>query len=119
MEGNDGYFSGRPFIDRIEILRVPAITGFEPKFHLLRVNSGEAEENTISDWGEEELLCGTSILTINAKKNGPLRERSFRKALYYFINREEIVDDLGGPRYRPAHSFQLEITRKKRILSTS
>lgn len=113
LEGNDGYFSGRPFIDRIEILRVPAITGFEPKFHLLRVNTGEAEENTISDWGEEELLCGTSILTINAKKSGPLRDRSFRKALYHLINREEIVEDLGGPRYRPAHSFQLENCKEK------
>ncbi|MDP4171887.1 MAG: ABC transporter substrate-binding protein, partial [Bacillota bacterium] len=112
FEAHDRYFSGRAFIDRIEILRVPDITGFEPKFHLLTVNTGETEKSTISDWGEEELLCGTSVLTLNAKKTGPLQDRNFRKALYHLINREELAEELGGPRYCPAHSFQLDLCER-------
>jgi SgrR family transcriptional regulator len=107
LEANDHYFSERPLMDRIEILRVPDITGFEPKFNSLMVNTGEAEESRISHWEETEIISGTNILTINTKKPGPLKDRSFRKALYHLINREELGKELGGPRHNPAHSFQL------------
>jgi SgrR family transcriptional regulator len=105
LEANDGYFYGRPFMDRIEIIRVPDL--FEPKFNSLMVNTGEAEKSRISNWEETEIISGINVLTINAKKSGPLKDKIFRKALHQLINREKLANDLGGPRLNPANSFDL------------
>nr|WP_027415452.1 ABC transporter substrate-binding protein [Aneurinibacillus terranovensis] len=110
LEAFDPHFQGRAFIDRIEIIIVPETNNeflLEPKSNLLVVWSGEAAVHSARDWEEAEDLCGSSLLTVNLKKEGALQDIHFRKALYHLINRQKMIVELGEPRLYPSRNFQV------------
>jgi SgrR family transcriptional regulator len=112
IEAFDHYFKGRPFIDRIEVIVIPETNELliKPSSNLLFIQTGENNDNNhqpTSEWEEDLLVTGCTVLTLNIKKYGALTDKNFRKALHHFVNRQSMVTDLGQSRVYPASSFVL------------
>ncbi|SFA88121.1 MULTISPECIES: ABC transporter substrate-binding protein [unclassified Bacillus (in: firmicutes)] len=105
------YYFGRPHIDIVELLHIPqSEENGELKDLMLQVRTGEELTKREAGWQEQEsFLAGCVVLTFNLNKNGPLKELFLRKAISYFIDRRQLLFDLGEPRFSPAESFELKL----------
>ncbi|USG67421.1 ABC transporter substrate-binding protein [Brevibacillus ruminantium] len=110
LEAFDHYFNGRAFIDRVEIMIMPEqgeLADGLGKGNVLKVKTGEKQLPSADDEQEAEAYCiGTSLLTVNLQKQGPLQALPLRKALSHFLDRQQLVDDMGEPCLYPAYSLQ-------------
>ncbi|MZQ85110.1 hypothetical protein GQF01_23635 [Paenibacillus sp. 5J-6] len=59
-----------------------------------------------SEWHQiEQSILGCSLLTFNQEKEGPQQHPNFRKAIDLILDRERMIEQLGGFREAPASSF--------------
>lgn len=111
LEAFRHYFKGRPYLDRIEIFNVAVQSedlGFLMEPHVV-VNTGESPKQQVPSWIEtEDFYPGSKLLTLNQVKSGPLQDERLREAIHRFLNRKQLVEDLGGNRLYPSNGFQLK-----------
>ncbi|MCY9663229.1 ABC transporter substrate-binding protein [Paenibacillus chondroitinus] len=110
----DGYFGVRPHLDQLEIWLLPhELSEVGPSWDMVQVlcdhtNSRKPAGAVGKDieWHQiEQSILGCSLLTFNEGKMGPQRHLNFRKAIDLVIDRERMIEQLGGFREAPASSF--------------
>lgn len=102
----DAYFGYRPQLDLIEIIRLPddILENFE-EWKEVYVDAGEHSRGVTSKLHEKrKITSGTTVLTLNLVKNGPLQDIKVRKWLQSIIDRTIFTQEDGVP-LRPAISF--------------
>lgn len=105
LEAYDQHFQGRAWLDEIEMIYVEEWEAtWDENDNVLFVDKGEIE----SPIGLKSLTqgyYGTSVLSMNQKKEGPLQDIYLRKALDLLINRVALIENLGEPRICPSKGF--------------
>lgn len=112
LKAFDQYFQGRAFIDQIEILTMPELNDewiYKNDFNMLMVQTDESKWLSQTHWITNEKICGSSVMTLNLNKKGPLQDIKFRKALHHLINRQQLVLELGNSRVCPSSGFDLQL----------
>ena len=110
----DDYFGVRPHLDQVEIWLLPQdLSEVGPSWDMVQVlcdhtNSrkpvGAVGKDT--EWHQiEQSILGCSLLTFNRNKKGPQQDTRFRKAIDLIIDRDRMIEELGGFREAPASSF--------------
>lgn len=110
----DSYFGVRPHLDQLEIWLLPQeLSEVGPSWDMVQVvcdhtnsrkPSGAVGKD--SEWHQiEQSILGCSLLTFNQEKKGPQQHPNFRKAIDLIIDRERMIEQLGGFREAPASSF--------------
>lgn len=110
LNAHDDYFKERAFIDKIEIWVWPDYSSenkqppnlSEMKYLPLSLNA-HVENNDFNELNNIENGC--YYLVFNLQKNGILQDIHFRQSLHYALNREQMIIDLGGLRFKPASGF--------------
>lgn len=107
LEAFDGYFQSRAHLDRIEIIRLSeAVQSWSSEFKSLIVETGESDTNMNTGMHDnEEVFSGTTVLALNIRKEGLIRNIEFRKVFEKIIDRDNLIDQLGGERIAPANGF--------------
>ncbi|GGI44643.1 ABC transporter substrate-binding protein [Paenibacillus marchantiophytorum] len=110
----DSYFGVRPHLDQVEIwLLPPDLSEVGPSWDTVQVlcdhNNSRKPVGAVgkdSEWHQiEQSILGCSLLTFNRSKKGPQQHPNFRKAIDLIIDRERMIEELGGFREAPASSF--------------
>ncbi|MED5018581.1 ABC transporter substrate-binding protein [Paenibacillus chibensis] len=109
LEAHERYHEGRPLIDRVEIWVWP-----DYQEHLISGSSIVREsklqyvdESHSADHAKmiTQLEDGSSMLSLNTFKTGPLQDIRIRQAIHMAINRIDMIRTLGGRRQQPASGF--------------
>ncbi len=113
LEANQDYYTGRPFLDRLEYKIFPGhqmdtmfasfVSGgledtFIPASELERVQSNDRYQFV------RRPILGVRFFGINTSE-GPLANRMVRQAFSHAIDREALVRDINRNRYKPGSSF--------------
>jgi SgrR family transcriptional regulator len=86
LEVFENYFERRPWLDRIEIIKTPAIFKWGVGHPFLL----SAPDET---WKQVRIIEeGASFLTFNCQKDGPMRDRHNREQLFKTINPKEFSE---------------------------
>ncbi|WNR43253.1 SgrR family transcriptional regulator [Paenibacillus roseipurpureus] len=110
----DNYFGVRPHLDQIEIWLLPSdLSESLPSWDKVQVFSRHSNSqkpvgaiDKDSEWHQiEQSIMGCSLLTFNRNKRGPQQHTNFRKAVDLVLDRERMIEELGGFREAPARSF--------------
>lgn len=112
LEAWDYHFSGRALVDQVELIHIPEGEEIisEEEGRLLQIHAGEGEKEREDSWnGTENFLAGSTVLTLNLKKESPLNDHRFRIALSKLINRRQLLVELGEPRFYPASGFHVNM----------
>lgn len=112
LEAFDRHYAGRALIDRIELTVIPGDwrLALTPSASLL-IDTDDipvSEPVSLPDWRLKRKVTGCTLLTMNQRKPGPLRDLHLRKAVQYAVNRRLMVDELGHSRACPAFGFFAE-----------
>ncbi|AST90913.1 MULTISPECIES: ABC transporter substrate-binding protein [Sutcliffiella] len=78
LEANLAYFQGRPFLDKVELLKT------EMDIHMLDTLEKKADFDTSSSI--EFIEKGSNFLLVNLQKVGPLQNRENREVLYALVD---------------------------------
>lgn len=109
LEAYDHHFQGRAWLDEIEMIYVEEWEAtWGDSDNVLFVHTGEIESPTDLSMQSCHLTqgyYGTSVLSMNQDKEGPLQDIRFRKSLDLLINRSALIEDLGEPRICPSSGF--------------
>ncbi|MEI5907701.1 ABC transporter substrate-binding protein [Bacillus spongiae] len=110
LEANENYFRERPFLDSVEIWNVPEENGDrtpvknEIKFGYSRYSTdnqvGRSRPQTLI-----RLEKNVQFLSLNRKKNGPMRDPFLQQAIRMIANSSLLVEELGEFRQENATSF--------------
>ncbi|MBB3114756.1 MarR-like DNA-binding transcriptional regulator SgrR of sgrS sRNA [Paenibacillus phyllosphaerae] len=121
MEANTDFHEGRPHLDVIELVILPAdlpIASRPANWEQLIMEHDSIEKQPDPGWLKMERICpGCSLLCWNMRKAGPQRHPSFRKAIDRLIDREGMIASLGGDRGLPAAGFRVEARAETEIRS--
>ncbi|MBP1963545.1 SgrR family transcriptional regulator [Paenibacillus aceris] len=110
----DSYFGVRPHLDQLEIWLLPQeLSEVGPSWDMVQVVCDHTNSRKPvgavgkdSEWHQiEQSILGCSLLTFNQEKKGPQQHPNFRKAIDLIIDRERMIEQLGGFREAPASSF--------------
>lgn len=111
LEAYDSYFQGRAWMDTVELIYLEELEEQVSKQKdVLLIHTGEwqtdygYQKNEIN-LSEEKGYFGSSLLTLNQQKEGPLQDQRFRQALDFLIDRHQLVDYLGETRLCPSIGF--------------
>ncbi|MGG1518445.1 ABC transporter substrate-binding protein [Paenibacillus oryzisoli] len=134
----DSYFGVRPQIDQIELWRLPmelseAQQSWERVQVLVNMETNQKPVGAVgkdAEWHQiKQSIMGCSLLTFNQNRQGPQRQLAFRQAINLILDREGMIQELGGFREAPARSFlpdrnmdygpalQTDVERAKRLLA--
>lgn len=110
----DSYFGVRPHLDQLEIWLLPhELSEVGPSWDMVQVLCDHTNSRKPvgavgkdSEWHQiEQSILGCSLLTFNQGKEGPQQHPNFRKAIDLILDRERMIEQLGGFREAPASSF--------------
>ncbi|MBE3555120.1 MAG: ABC transporter substrate-binding protein, partial [Thermicanus sp.] len=104
LEAFDYYFLGRPFLDEIEIWRVPdeTVRGITYQAEVKKRNLSTAESEPIQKKNVEN---GFRFLAFNFNRHTIVRKRLFREALFHLIDMKKMWKDLRREDLVEASSF--------------
>ncbi|TXK86108.1 SgrR family transcriptional regulator [Paenibacillus sp. N3.4] len=120
----DNYFGVRPHLDQVEIWLLPHdLSEVGPSWDTVQVLCDDTNSRKPvgalgkdSEWHQiQQSMLGCSLLTFNRNKKGPQQHLHFRKAVDLILDRERMIDELGGLREAPASSFLLTRGRNGRM----
>ncbi|WP_054707776.1 ABC transporter substrate-binding protein [Bacillus sp. JCM 19041] len=104
----DHYFGKRPLLDDVTMYFFPNLYDNQPAYEL----SGDNRlnfypypyhlESTINLQQFERIDRGCKMISMNARTNTPLSDKSFRKALYHLLDPLDLIEATGGNRFIPA-----------------
>jgi len=110
LEAFEHYYEHYALLDRIEIYNFSGLQKQEfflnDHSDLLLIDTEETKLLNPPKWEQKREISGTTLLTINRKKESPLQDPYLRKAIATLIPREKIVHDLGNLRIYPANRFR-------------
>ncbi|OPH54693.1 hypothetical protein BC351_31265 [Paenibacillus ferrarius] len=110
----DSYFGVRPHLDQVEIWLLPHdLAEAGPSWDTVQVLCDHTNSRKPvgavgkdSEWHQiEQSILGCSLLTFNQSKEGPQQHPFFRQAIDLILDRERMIEELGGFREAPASSF--------------
>jgi SgrR family transcriptional regulator len=101
------YFERRPWLDRIEIIKTPALFRWEGT-HPFLLNAPDESWNQVRIMEE-----GACFITFNCRKSGPMRDIYFREQICNIVNPKEFCEKTGDKRV--AHSFLTSQSRKNHV----
>jgi MarR-like DNA-binding transcriptional regulator SgrR of sgrS sRNA len=105
------YFKERAHLDRIQFWFVPREMGIERNYELSAdLYTWKNDQEII----QEEVGC--RYLLFNFHKDGPQHDVHFRKAISELMDASILIAELGGNRFKEAHSF---FPQKSRLLNIS
>ncbi|NIK75509.1 MarR-like DNA-binding transcriptional regulator SgrR of sgrS sRNA [Paenibacillus castaneae] len=108
LEANEYYFDGRPYLDRIEMWVWPNYDGemfaVTPDKDVQLLYSEGQMDNGINPT-LSQLEQGSVYLSINRRKNNILQDERIRRAIHLGIDRERMIEELGGIRQQPSNGF--------------
>jgi MarR-like DNA-binding transcriptional regulator SgrR of sgrS sRNA len=109
LEANERYFTGRPFLDRIEMWvwpnyeeALPEGTQTNSELQLLYF---EANSKGSTDQTMNQLEKGSTVLTFNLSKAGVLHDPRIRQAIHVALDRQRMILELKGKRQQPSSGF--------------
>ncbi|WP_459502991.1 ABC transporter substrate-binding protein [Bacillus sp. C1] len=93
LEAHNSYFRERPFLDRIELWNVQeSIEAYDVSMKAEHQGMGRPHKEI------SKLESNVTYVTLNVKKQGPLQDITFRKALYKIIHSSKMIHELEGER---------------------
>lgn len=108
LEAHDRYFLGRPHLDRIEMWVWTDYDGILEHAEKLAGSQLLYLETGIGSEGEKALSrleAGSTYAAFNLNKAGPMQDPIFREAVDAALDRQAMVEELGGVRGMPSGSF--------------
>lgn len=111
---NTGYFNGRAHLDGVVIAFIPAEHGDASRkcWQRLMLDHDFQEKRPEVEWESVETLWkGCTLLTWNLGKEGPQQSAYFRKAVNLLIDRNRMIQELGGERMYAARGFRPNVGR--------
>lgn len=111
LEAFESYFRERAHLDRIEfaIIKDDGLTArfLDETAYGIRhetVQNGNGLPRAIKDWNlMERTEWSVQYIAFNLRKNGPMQDPLFRKALAVMLDQKHLTQDLGGNRFEPVH----------------
>jgi MarR-like DNA-binding transcriptional regulator SgrR of sgrS sRNA len=104
------YYRGRAHLDRVVIAFMPKETAKlseNAEWRQLLHGKKFYDRRQNDSWDKIEALCrGSMLMTWNLGKDGPQQSEDFRRALGLFLNRKQMIRDLGEDRIYPARGFR-------------
>lgn len=111
LNANPHYYQGRPHLDSVHIIIMPQDDIFgrkteEMSWQQLLCMPDQRVIKPENGWvqKESENYC-TSVLTWNLNKEGPQQSAAFRRAIDMLIDRNAMIEELGGYREHEATGF--------------
>jgi SgrR family transcriptional regulator len=107
----ESYFRERALLDRLEFWIVPEWGEHEERFASSRYEVQDVSRETSLSNGNDAAAAWTvtaktewnvQLLTFHIGKPGPQAHRAFREAMHVIVDRQQMIDDLGGMRQEPA-----------------
>ncbi|MGO4537834.1 ABC transporter substrate-binding protein [Paenibacillus sp. 2TAB19] len=117
LEAHHGYYQGRPFLDRVDLVVLPeeyrGDTAVSPDvLHTGKCGWPSIDQEAVEDWLAIEQLCrGCTMFCWNFNREGPYHSEAFRQAVRMILNPIDMIDELGGSRVMPAFGFRIETNR--------
>jgi len=107
LEANDYYYDGRSQIDGIEMWVWP---NYDETKMIQRLEKDDIYFGNFSVSHDAHIQLdnvekGSTYLTFNLNKKGPLQDELLRAAIHYGINRTKMIQELGNMRELPSSSF--------------
>ncbi|MDG0812921.1 ABC transporter substrate-binding protein [Cohnella rhizosphaerae] len=119
LSANTAYYSGRPFLDVVDIVIMPEDCRERSTIGMPSVMRapGDADEHDgldpAMDWQALARLCnGCTMLTWNTNKPGWQQREAFRSAVRQMLDPVAMQADLGGERALPAYCIRPEDSLK-------
>lgn len=115
LEVNPSYFSVRPWLDEIHIIKTPSHYGVEENHPFLL----KAPDTT---WRQvKRMENGATYITFNCLKKGPFQRESFRKEIYERLQTERILNEgldneIVATSFLPTRSEAVHVNHKNRKL---
>jgi len=115
LAANPHYFQGRPYLDGVDIVIMPAdcdpeSIGFTSVLHTLDRYKQEDRNGAFPD-----LRQGCTMLCWNVKRGGPQQSEAFRRAVKMILHPGEMIAELGGARILPAFGYRPDESRGRVI----
>ncbi|NDI35812.1 ABC transporter substrate-binding protein [Chengkuizengella sediminis] len=110
MEAFDHYFNRRAWLDRVEVFCLPEElqSRFLYKMMPENVDSMEVRDKPIT-----QHIIRTQILIFQTKKPGPQQHPAFRRAIYFAIDRNMMIDELNIEDVYATDSFITNHSKKR------
>jgi len=107
---NRDYFRGRAYLDKVFVAFMPKESAKHSEHaqwkHLL-YGRKSVRHSSGTDWDKIEALSrGSMLMTWNLGKQGPQQSLEFRRAFSLFLNRKQMIRELGEDRIYPARGFR-------------
>lgn len=101
------HFQHLPHIHRIEIWRMETrwLEHEVMEGQKIHVDTGESKNKGLESWSKAEIYSGTTVLSVNTVKEGPLQNVKLRRMMDLLIDRAKMVQELGYPRICPSIQF--------------
>ncbi len=104
------YYRGRAHLDRVVIAFMPKETAKHSEnaeWRQLLHGKKLYDRRQNDSWDKIEALCrGSMLMMWNSSKDGPQQSMDFRRAFGLFLNRKQMIRDLGEDRIYPARGFR-------------
>jgi SgrR family transcriptional regulator len=105
LEAFPDYFRERPFLDRVEVWKVPQLEEYLNESFQLKHLYHALDDTSRAGNKTYRSLVGCRLLTFNLHKNGIIQQKAFREALHRLLDRKRMVEELEGNRDAPAGSL--------------
>jgi MarR-like DNA-binding transcriptional regulator SgrR of sgrS sRNA len=108
LEAHEAYFQGCPHLDQIEMWVWPnyedqtVVSDREKDVQILysKIQIEKGSNPRLS-----QLEQGSAYLSFNQRKPGVMKDVKFRQAIHLALDRQRMVNDLGGIRQQPSEGF--------------
>lgn len=115
LEANEHYYEARPYLDRIEMWVWPNYEG--------EISAIESEKDIQLLYSEgqidkginptlTQLEFGSVYLSFNRRKMGVLEDERIRRAIHLGLDRQRLIDELGGTRQQISSGFIPHLTEQ-------
>ncbi|MFS1511620.1 ABC transporter substrate-binding protein [Chengkuizengella sp. SCS-71B] len=110
LEAFDHYFKERAWLDRVEVFCLPEELQSRFLYKMMPENIDSME---VPDKPITQHIIRTQILIFQTKKRGPQQHPAFRRAIYFAIDRDMMIDELNIEDVYATDSFITNQNKKR------